>query len=128
MAAQWALTTEGDMLFPTNGEGASAITTDPATCAEIKISCVFGLVLGEWTLDTTQGFPWLPIWSQKNPNVYALAALFRATILGISVGMLPVASIEDLSLTYAAAVRNLAYAAWVKLSSGQLVRVPPVSS
>jgi hypothetical protein len=126
--AQWAQTIEGDMLFPTNGEGASAITTDPATCAAIKITAVFGMVLGEWTLDTTKGFPWLSIWSQKNPNAFSLKQLFRKTLLGIAVGMERVASIEDLALTYDSALRNLSYALFVRLASGQLVAVPPVSS
>lgn len=112
------------MLFPLRGSGQAAITTDPATCAQIKIKSVFQMVLGEWSLDVNEGFPWPSIWSQKNPNLFALAQLFRKTLLGIRVGMPPVAAIVDLPLTYDPVTRNLQYGATVKLSSGQIVSVP----
>jgi hypothetical protein len=124
MPAQWMLTDQGDMYFPTSGSGADAITTDPATCANIKIAAEFGLVKGEWTLDTNVGFPWMSIWGQKNPNVFSLKQLFRKTLFGIKVGMLPVASIEDLNLLYDSALRDTKYNARVKLANGQVVTVP----
>jgi hypothetical protein len=126
--AQWARDENGFMLFPTAGNGAAAIVTDAATCAEIKIPSVFGLVLGEWILDTTLGFPWRQIWGQKNPNLFGIRQLFRKALLAINVGMPPVASIVDLSTLYDANKRSLAYKASVRLATGQVVTVPPVTA
>jgi hypothetical protein len=123
---------DGSMLFPTTGStgpnaaqtnGAAAIVTDPALCAQIKIPSVLKFVLGEWILDTSEGFPWRTIWGQKSPDLFSLKQLIRKTLLGITVGMPPIASIVDLATTYDAALRNLLYQTSVKLSTGQIVTV-----
>jgi hypothetical protein len=122
--AQWARTLTGDMLLPTIGSGQSAIVTDPATCAKIKIPSVFQFVKGEWVLDQNLGFPWPTVWSQKNPNLFVLKQLFRKTLLGITVGMPPVVAITDLAMAYASAIRDLKYSTAVRLATGQNVTVP----
>ncbi len=122
--AQWARTVDGDMLLPTIGSGQSAIVTDPATCAKIKIPSVLQFVKGEWVLDQNLGFPWLTVWAQKNPNLFALKQLFRKTLLGVSVGMPAIVQITDLAVIYTSAIRNLLYATSVRLATGQTVNVP----
>jgi hypothetical protein len=117
---QWARTQSGDMLLPTMGEGASALVTDIGTCAVIKIKAGLQFILGEWFLDQTLGFPWLPIWQQRNPDVTSIRQQIRKFVLGVPT----VVEVVDLSVAYNAPLRDLQYALSARLSNGQIVSVP----
>lgn len=116
----WARTANGDMYLPPNGQGASAIVYTAGAIVAIKIPSVLQFVLGEWALNTNEGFDWFSVWSQKNPILALLEQKIRAAILAIPL----VASIVSLSTAYSLQTRNVQYALAVKLTTGQTVTVP----
>lgn len=118
----WARTQSGDMYLPPNGEGGEAIVTDPVLCAQIKIPSVLRFVKGEWSLNTAEGFDWLPIWEAKRPSQDAVRLAVRKAILAIT--QPPIASMTDLSTAYDPVTRNLGYQAKAVLASGETVSVP----
>ena len=104
-----ARTPTGDVQIPLS------IERDLATLALRKIQDQFGLWLGEWFLDTSIGFPWIPrVLSLKNPSFTEIRALFRQAIL-LTPG---VVSLEALSMSLDPRTRQLEYSFAAKLDSG----------
>jgi len=120
---QWARDPDDpdDMLLPTIGNGADAIETDPATCAQIKFGSVLKFVLGEWAFDTSLGFPWpQQVWGQKTPDLVSLRHTFQRYILATP----PAVAIADSQIAFDREARVGKYAFQVTITSGQTVSVP----
>lgn len=130
MATEWARDGTGQMLFPTNGNGAQALVSNLEDVAAIKIPAVLLFVLGEWKLDESLGFNWPSIWAQKNPIRAVVQAQFRRAILGITVppGATPlVASVDDLAVALNPLTRAFQYSAEVTLANGSQTTITGVT-
>jgi hypothetical protein len=103
-----------DLVFPTIGGGEVALVTDPNAECAIKLRDRFRLWLGEWFLDTRQGFPWLDILGQKQPDLVAVKQLIRKALLQTPT----VANVDDVSVDFERATRTLSYAFTVHTTGG----------
>lgn len=102
----------GDIAIPL------AIQRDPGKLAAQAIADQFNLWLGEWFLDTTQGFPWVQrILGKTSVNLTQVRGLLRQAIL-----LVPgVIAVEELNVTFDRVNLALAYFASAKLDTGQVV-------
>lgn len=106
--------------MPRIGQTTSALVTDPNLCAALKIADGLSVLLGEWTFDTRQGFPWREkVWGQKPPNVVAIQQLIRKAILQL--GAPTVISVTDVAV-FTAANRQLAYTFAAKTNDNAVIR------
>lgn len=106
-------TPSGDVAIPLK------IETDRATLTRQKITDQFNLWLGEWFLDTTQGFPWIQrVLGIKNPSLTQLRSLFREAILEAP----GVSSVDQLTLSVNPQTRGLSVdALQITLNNGEVL-------
>lgn len=95
-----------------------AVVTDVATITAQKINDELALVLGEWSFDMTEGFPWQLTLGQKGPNI---VAQFRARIRNALLQTPAVVSVVDLSVALNTVTRALTYSAQVLINTGQVL-------
>ena len=74
-----------------------------ADALQQKVSIAMQFFLGEWFLDEEAGLPHFQEILVKNPNIPAIAEIFRSKLLSIP-GVL---GVEQLGLTYSPAQRSL---------------------
>ena len=106
-----ARTETGDLVLP------RVIVTDFASCVRQQILDGLSLWLGEWFLDTSQGFPWAQrIFGIKFPNSTQVSALFRQFLLSIDgvASVVAQASIDGRT-------RQFSYSFQATLTNGQQV-------
>ncbi len=103
----WARTASGDMVFPTIGNGAEALVSDPVQSAVLRIQDGLRLWLGNWKLDTRQGFPWPRVLANKNPNLISTANLIKKAVLLL--GTPVVISVDTVQMVFDSARRNLQF-------------------
>jgi hypothetical protein len=95
------------LVLPSIGSGVAALVTDPVQSAAIRIQDGLLMVLGNWKLDTSQGFPWQSVQGKKNPALVAISNLFRKAIL--TLGAPVVISVTQLQIVFFSAARDLKY-------------------
>lgn len=96
-----------------------AIQRDPATCAMIKINDQLQLGLGEWFIDTSQGFPWLQkVFGIKNPPIASISAMIRKVILGTP----GIIIVNELNVSYDPSGRVLYYPFKATLNTGAVIK------
>lgn len=100
-----------------NGLKRIALITDRAKACAIKLQDRFQMALGEWFLNVNEGVPYFQTVLVKNPDLGAIRQLFRKVILSIP----PIASVEDLSFSYAVGRRTLGYTFNAITDSGQTI-------
>ena len=79
-----------------------------------ELNSRFGFGKGEWFLDQNQGFPWLQAVTVKNPDLKALAQLFRRVILATPGAK----AVLSLPISFNAPARLLTWSAQVQHQSG----------
>lgn len=89
--------------FALSGGNTSLLKTGSVEECAQELNARFNFGKGEWFLDLQQGFPWLQNVMVKNPDVRAIAQLFRSMILGTP----GVKSVLQLPLSFDAARRKL---------------------
>lgn len=117
----WARTATGDIVLPLIGQGGAAacIVTDDVQAAAIRIQDGLQLWLGNWQLDTTQGFPWQSVVGQKSPNLASISNLLRQAIL--TLGAPVVLSVTQLRLAFFSAARDLKYGFQAQANDGSTI-------
>ncbi len=95
------------MVIPALGKGPTAIVTDPAQCAAIRINDGLQMWLGNWQLDVSQGLPWQQIRGQKRQSLVAIGNLLRKAILDL--GAPTIIKVTQLSIVFATSLRDLGY-------------------
>ena len=108
------LTTDGDFDLSSRGW---QITTDLQTLAIQTIRGRVLMFLGEWFLDTRQGFPWFEIVFVKAPDLQVIRLLLRQAILTAPM----VASLSKSEVAFDPSTRILTYSFEAKLNDGSSV-------
>ena len=109
-----ARTTSGDLDFTTH---TLVVNTDPVQSAAWDLQDKFGLGLGEWIYDTSQGIPYFSFLGIKNPPLAGIREMFRQVILSTP----PIVSVVELAVTFNRKLRNLAYNFTAKCDTGQVI-------
>lgn len=107
------------MVLPSQGQGASALVTDEVQSAAIRIQDGLLFFLGNWLLDTSQGFPWQQFLGKKNAPLVALSNLLRQAIL--TLGAPVVISVTQLRMVFTSSTRDLKYAFQAQANSGATI-------
>ena len=82
-----------------------------------ELNARFGFNKGEWFMDQNQGFPYFAAVYVKNPDVNALASLFKNMILATP----GVASISAFTIALNRVTRLLSWTAQIKHASGNYI-------
>lgn len=82
-----------------------------------ELNCRFGFGKGEWFMDLQQGFPYLQSVLVKNPDVRAIAQLYRSMMLATP----GVAAVLSLPISFNAANRILTWSAQIKHAVGSYI-------
>lgn len=105
----------GDFQFVAGGMTLVASNSIAETVQELN--CRFGFGKGEWFMDLQQGFPYLQSVLIKNPDVRAIAQLFRAMMLATP----GVAAVTSLPIAFNAVNRVLTWSAQIKHAAGNYI-------
>ena len=82
-----------------------------------ELNCRFGFGKGEWFLDLQQGFPYLQSIFVKNPDIRAIAQLFRSMMLATP----GVAAVLSLPIALNAATRLLTWSTQIRHATGNYI-------
>ena len=109
--ATFARTLAGDLQIP------RVLVTDPAECARQWIIDSLSLWLGEWFLDTTEGFPWAQkVLGLKNASATEIKGLLRQAIKAA-----PAVVTVSAAAFFNRQLRQFAYTFAATLNTGQII-------
>ena len=106
----------GDLKF-SGGILQTVASNSIAECAQ-ELNSRLNFALGEWFLDTLQGFPYLTAVLIKNPDVNVIATLYKSMFLATP----GVAAVTSFTIAFVGATRTLTWSAQIKHQSGNYIQ------